>query len=63
MALEGTGGGELAQLVANHIFRHINGHMLAAVVHREGVTDEIRENGGGPAPGLQDPLLAGAFIS
>lgn len=43
MALEGTGGGELAQLVANHIFRHINGHMLAAVVHREGVTDEIRE--------------------
>ena len=59
MAAEGAGGGELAQLVANHILGDIDRDMLAAVVHGEGVADKIGEDGGGAAPGLEDPLLAG----
>ena len=59
MAAEGTGGGELAQLVANHILSHIDGNVLAAVMHGKGVSDEGGEDGGGAAPGLQDLLLAG----
>ena len=42
MASEGSGGGELAQLVADHIFSNIHRDVLAAVVDRKGVTDEIR---------------------
>ena len=33
--------------------------MLAAVMNRDGVADELRENGGGTRPGLEDLLLAG----
>ena len=43
MAAVRPGGGELAELVADHILGHINRHMLAAVVNREGVSDKIRE--------------------
>ena len=43
VASEGSGGGELAQLVADHIFSDIYRDMLAAVVDRKGVTDEIRK--------------------
>ena len=59
MALEGTGGGELAQLVADHILGDVHRHVLTTVVDGEGVTDKVRENGGGAAPGFQDALLAG----
>ena len=58
MALEGTGRGELTQLVTNHILCHIDGHMLAAVVHGKGVTNEVGENCRGAALGFQDTLLA-----
>src|SRR5699024_5744213 len=58
MAGELPGGGELAELVADHILGHIDRHMLAAVVNGEGVADELREDGGGAAPGLDDALLA-----
>ena len=33
--------------------------MLAAVVDGDGVSDEIREDRGGAAPGLEDAFLAG----
>ena len=59
MALEGTGGGELAQLVTDHILGDIDRHVLAAVMDGEGVADKVRENGGGAAPGFQDALLTG----
>ena len=58
MAGKLPGGGELTELVADHILGDIDGHMLAAVVDGEGVADEFREDGGGAAPGLDDALLA-----
>ena len=33
MTLEGTGGNELAQLVADQILGHVNGHVLLAVMN------------------------------
>ena len=60
VALEGTGGNELTQLVANHVLSHIHRHMLAAVVDGKGVTNEFGEDRGGAAPGLDDLLLAGS---
>ena len=35
--------------------------MLAAVMDGDGVAHEIREDGGGPGPGLGDRLLAGVI--
>ena len=40
MAAERTGGSDLAQLVADHIFLNINGNVLATVVDGDRVTDE-----------------------
>ena len=59
MAAEGTGGSKLAELVTDHIFLDINGNVLAAVLDRDGVTDEGGEDRGAAAPGLEDLLLAG----
>ena len=59
MAPEGPGGCEFAQLMSNHILGDINRHVLAPVVHGDGVSDEIRENRGGAAPGLQNALFTG----
>ncbi len=61
---------ELAQLVPHHVFRHEHLMERLAVVHHEGVPDELRHDGAGPPPGLDgvavprlvhplDPLLAG----
>ena len=57
MTLEGAGGNELAQLVADHILGHVNGHVLLAVMNGESVANERGEDGGGTAPGLQNLLL------
>ena len=62
MTLEGTGGHELAQLVADHILGDVNGHVLAAVVDGKGVAHEGGEDGGTAAPGLQHLLLAGLVL-
>ena len=40
MTLEGAGGNELAQLVADHILGHVNGHVLLAVMNGESVANE-----------------------
>ena len=48
VALEGAGGHELTQLVANHILGDVHGHVLAAVMDGEGVAHELGEDGGGP---------------
>ena len=63
VASEGSGGGELAQLVADHIFSNIHRDVLAAVVDRKGVTDEIREDGRASAPGLTIFFSPVLFIS
>ena len=58
MASKRSGGGELAQLVTNHILGNVNRNMFSTVVNREGVADKIREDGGSAAPGLEDALFA-----
>src|SRR5512139_220291 len=52
MAVEGTRGGELAELVTDHVLRDENRHELAAVVHGEGVSDEVGgdRRAAGPSP-------------
>ena len=50
--------GKGAQLVADHILGDVHGHMTAAVVDGDGVSDEGREDRGGTAPGLDDLLVA-----
>ena len=61
MASKCSGGRELTQFVANHFLGDVDGHMLAAVMNGESVTNELGEDGGGTAPGLHDALLA-AFV-
>ena len=40
MASKCSGGRELTQLVADHVLGDIDGHVLPAVVHGDGVADE-----------------------
>ena len=58
VTLEGAGRGELAELVTDHIFCHVNRNVLAAVMDGDCVTDEIREDHGSAAPCLDDLLFA-----
>ena len=57
MTAEGAGGGELAQLVSDHILRNEYGHMVLAVVYGYGMTDELGEYGGGTAPRVKFVIL------
>src|SRR5204863_2322165 len=61
VGLEGAGERELAQLVADHVLRHVDGDELPAVVHGQRVPDELRRDRGAPRPGLEDLLLARAI--
>src|SRR6266581_2956902 len=55
---ERPGDGELAQLVADHRLGDEHRHVLAAVVHGNGVSDHFGDHGGPARPGLDDPLVA-----
>src|SRR3954451_14258965 len=57
MAAIGARRCELAQLVADHRLRYEHRHVLAAVVHRDRMPDELGEDRGGARPGLQHALL------
>src|SRR3954463_893721 len=57
MAAVGARRCELAQLVADHRLRHEYRHVLATVVHRDRVPDELGEDRGGARPGLEHALL------
>ena len=61
VAAEGAGGSKFAQLVADHVFGHVNGDELVAVVDCKGVSNEFGGNHGSTAPGLDYRLLA-AFL-
>src|SRR5690606_30173650 len=52
-----AGAGELRQLVAHPVSADVHGHVLAPVVHRDGVTHHLRENGGRPGRRADDPLF------
>src|SRR5690242_2631707 len=55
---EVAGGSELAQLVADHVLRHVDRHVAAAVVDADGVTHHLREDRRVAAPGLEHALVA-----
>src|SRR5882762_9972919 len=58
VAVEGAGGSELAQLVADHVLGHEHGDELAPVVHREGVPHQVGKDGRAARPRLHHLLLA-----
>src|SRR4029079_800695 len=57
--LELPGGRELAELVADHVLRHVDGDELLAVVDGQGVADHLRGDGGAARPGLDDLAFVG----
>src|SRR6218665_4119748 len=59
VALEGGRQGEFAQLVAHHLVGDIDRHMLLAVVHGDGQTDELGQHHGATRPGLDGFLFLG----
>jgi hypothetical protein len=56
MSLEGTRRGEFAKLMAYHILRHKNWHVLTSVVNGNGQTDHFRHNHGSARPSLDGPF-------
>src|SRR5262249_12682895 len=54
--LEGASRREFTELVAHHRLGDEHRHVLAPVVHREGVADEVRDDRRSPRPGLDDLL-------
>src|SRR6202162_3894492 len=59
VAAEVTRGRELAQPVADHVLADEDGHVLAPVVHGDGVTDHVRIDDRGARPGADNPLVLG----
>src|SRR5690606_16643566 len=59
VSLERPGRREFAELVADHVLRHVNRHMLAAVIDGKRMSDKFGENGGTARPRLDDRLLVG----
>src|SRR5690606_14598497 len=55
----GTGRGELAELVADHVFGHENRDVLLAVVNAEGHANELRQDRRAAAPDLDHFAAAG----
>src|SRR5208283_1731333 len=59
VGLEDPGGGELAELVADHVLRDVHGDEQLAVVDVEGVADEVRRDGRAARPRLDRFARAG----
>src|SRR5258708_32062949 len=55
--LEGAGGGELAEPVADHVLGDEDRHVATAVVDRDGVAHHDRQDHPRARPGLHDLLL------
>jgi hypothetical protein len=58
---EKPGGREFTQFVSNHVFCNIDGHVLPAVMHRNGVTHHFGKNGGSPGPRLNNSFFSGSI--
>lgn len=52
VADELAGRAEFTEAVTDHVFRHVDRWKILAVVHHEGVTDEIRRDHAGAGPGF-----------
>ena len=57
MALECASGGKFAELVTNHVLRHVDRDELAAVVYGDRVADEVWVYGRPPRPGAHYLLV------
>ena len=57
MAAEDAGGSKLTKLVANHVLRDIHGDELVAVMHGDGLTNEVGRNHRSTGPSLDGNLL------
>src|SRR3712207_9410096 len=58
--LEGARRGELAELVADHVLRHVDGDVALAVVDGEGQADEVGRDGRAARPRLDRRRAGGA---
>src|SRR5574343_1058098 len=57
VTLERTGQGELAKLVANHVFSHKHGNVLTTVMNRQCQTEEFGQHCRTTRPGLDRALV------
>ena len=57
-----AGGGELAQLVADHLLGDVNRDELVSVVNSDRMADEVRRDHAGTGPGLDHFLLLATII-
>ena len=66
MALEGARGGELTELVSDHVLSAVDRNELAAVVHGDGMADHVGMDGGAAAvtgSGVDTASVVAAFFS
>src|SRR5947209_4407604 len=59
VAMERAGRRELAELVSDHVFRHVDRNVLVAVMHAERQADELRQDRRAAAPDLDHFRTAG----
>ena len=58
VAIERPCGGELSELVSDHIFRHIDRNELPSIMNRKGIADHFGNDRGTPRSCLDDPLFS-----
>src|SRR5579872_2671589 len=63
VSLEQPRGSEFAELVADHVFRHVQLGELPAVVNQEGHADELGDDGAIARPRLQRFTVARALVA
>ena len=61
MTAECAGGRKFTELVAYHVFGHVNGDEFVSVMNGEGMAHEFGGYHGSAAPGLDDVFLAGSI--
>src|SRR5688572_11811655 len=57
--LEGAGGRELAELVADHVLGDVHGYELLPVIDGQRVPDHLGRDGGAPRPRLHHLAIVG----
>ena len=59
MTTEQAGRGKFAQTMSDHIIGDIHRDMAASVMNGDGMTNQLREDCAGAAPGADEVLVAG----
>src|SRR5437868_5802452 len=63
VSLKGSRRCELAELVADHVFRHVQAHELPSVMNEERRADELRDDGAVARPRLDRFPIVRALIA